>query len=472
MTVLFIRREGVIAYLQGSATPVPARVLRPMDTWMGVYLGTGERVGFVNTTSAPDTRNGSAGVGYSLTAKIQLTLFSVSSDFFLTGTAWMPQGDGTPEFNFRIRSGDHVMQAEARIGNGVLQGEVRTGGEIIPLNLPIGKDVLISGGMGTTTLNVPTLDVGQQMMVDAFDPLTLSTGRAKVKCIGKETIEAAGERVETKVVVTSLGGVDAKAWVSQDDEIIQVETPYGFRLRKITPKEALTPIGPAADQGVIQLAAIAPSGGKPFRGARRMVVRVSGVAAEHLPPTDETQRAQASTYTIVPLEGPPPGSGVPGPYARPKGNALIQVDHPRIADLAREIVGEEDDPWRRALRIYQWVYENIKKVPVFSLPSAIEVLDTREGDCNEHTVLFTALARAAGVPTRIVLGVAWSPHYDAFYYHAWPEVHVGRWIWMDPTLGQETADATHIKLLTGNIENWTRLIPYLGQLKLEMISVE
>ncbi len=49
-----------------------------------------------------------------------------------------------------------------------------------------------------------------------------------------------------------------------------------------------------------------------------------------------------------------------------------------------------------------------------SIPSALEVLEQRAGDCNEHTVLFTALARAAGIPCRVATGLAWST--GQFYY--------------------------------------------------------
>ena len=120
------------------------------------------------------------------------------------------------------------------------------------------------------------------------------------------------------------------------------------------------------------------------------------------------------------------------------------------------------------MRIYEWVYENIEKSPVASIPSALEVLATKAGDCNEHTMLFAALARAAGVPTRIALGVVWSDVYQGFCYHAWPEVYVGRWYWMDPTLGQPLADATHIKLLTGSLSKWTQIAAFLGQLEAEV----
>jgi transglutaminase-like putative cysteine protease len=59
-----------------------------------------------------------------------------------------------------------------------------------------------------------------------------------------------------------------------------------------------------------------------------------------------------------------------------------------------------------------------------SLPSAREVLRTRVGDCNEHTVLYVAMARALGMPAPIAVGLVFV--YGAFYDHAWPEVYLTR----------------------------------------------
>ena len=91
-----------------------------------------------------------------------------------------------------------------------------------------------------------------------------------------------------------------------------------------------------------------------------------------------------------------------------------------------------------------------------------------EGDCNEHTVLFTALSRSAGIPTKMIAGLVYLD--GTFYYHAWPRVYVGKWIDMDPTLGQEIADATHIGLLEGGLKEQIELVKIIGDLKIEVIE--
>src|SRR4029077_6026275 len=104
----------------------------------------------------------------------------------------------------------------------------------------------------------------------------------------------------------------------------------------------------------------------------------------------------------------------------------------------------------------RYVNQLLDKQPTMSLPSAREVLRTKVGDCNEHTVLFVALARSIGIPARINVGVAFVR--GAFYYHAWPEVYIdegknrGPWLPVDPTFNEYPADATHLRLIRGGLD--------------------
>jgi transglutaminase-like putative cysteine protease len=135
---------------------------------------------------------------------------------------------------------------------------------------------------------------------------------------------------------------------------------------------------------------------------------------------------------------------------------------------ARAIVAQRQTPWEKALAIYEWVHRNVAKEMTISLPSALDVLHTLKGDCNEHTYLSVALARAAGLPAKIVVGIVY--HEGAFYYHAWPSIYAGRWIEMDPTWGQPTVDATHLALVEGEKDQQVQIIKVLGQLKIQVIE--
>ena len=99
----------------------------------------------------------------------------------------------------------------------------------------------------------------------------------------------------------------------------------------------------------------------------------------------------------------------------------------------------------------------------------MDVLRIGEGDCNEHTYLFVALARAMGIPARVQVGLAY--YEGALYYHAWPAVYVEGWWELDPTFGQPVADATHLALLHGELDRQVELIHVVGKLRVESLEV-
>ena len=113
------------------------------------------------------------------------------------------------------------------------------------------------------------------------------------------------------------------------------------------------------------------------------------------------------------------------------------------------------------------MYRNLAKELVDTV-TALDALHERRGECQSHTYLFTAVARAAGIPTRIVNGLVYSQEYSGFLYHAWPEVYVGEWRALDPTFGQDVVDATHIKLTEGTQDGPFRLMEFVGKLKISI----
>ncbi|MFC1661286.1 transglutaminase-like domain-containing protein, partial [Gemmatimonadota bacterium] len=103
----------------------------------------------------------------------------------------------------------------------------------------------------------------------------------------------------------------------------------------------------------------------------------------------------------------------------------------------------------------------------FSVPSAVQVLESGAGDCNEHTVLYVALARALGLPARTAVGLVYLD--NAFFYHAWPEVWLGQWVAVDPTFGQYPADAAHLRFVVGGLAQQVDILRLIGRLDIEVI---
>ncbi len=162
------------------------------------------------------------------------------------------------------------------------------------------------------------------------------------------------------------------------------------------------------------------------------------------------------------------GKDVPRGKPAPRGDvdqaATIEIDweHPAIRALAASVVGSTPGTWAAARKLSRAVYERLDKVYGQSRDRASEILKAGRGDCTEHSRLFVALCRAAGIRAREVKGLVYATYGQGgpgLYWHAWAEVKVGDdWIAVDPTFGQDVADATHIALGRGSRQDAISLV--------------
>jgi hypothetical protein len=108
--------------------------------------------------------------------------------------------------------------------------------------------------------------------------------------------------------------------------------------------------------------------------------------------------------------------------------------------------------------------------------SVLDILAVRQGDCTEHSLLFSTLARAVGIPAREVGGLMYlgdeiriAGSYG-FGGHAWNEVVLdGIWVPVDPTWGQTEVDATHIRQAADGSNQAASLA--LGGARLKLVSI-
>lgn len=153
-----------------------------------------------------------------------------------------------------------------------------------------------------------------------------------------------------------------------------------------------------------------------------------------------------------------------------KPTMFVQSDNPKIVAKAKEIVGDETNALAISEKLCRWVHDNVHTTFSARLTNALEVLENLQGDCTEHSILFIALARAAGLPAREVAGLIYvEGERPGFYFHQWATVWVGKWIDVDPTFDQPLADVTHIKLAEGDLLNQAKLIPIIGQISVELV---
>jgi transglutaminase-like putative cysteine protease len=69
-------------------------------------------------------------------------------------------------------------------------------------------------------------------------------------------------------------------------------------------------------------------------------------------------------------------------------------------------------------------------------------------------MLLAALLRAAGIPSRVAVGVTYAD--GEFISHMWTEAYLNDWTALDATLsGGDVVDATHIKLAASALDGPT-----------------
>lgn len=169
-----------------------------------------------------------------------------------------------------------------------------------------------------------------------------------------------------------------------------------------------------------------------------------------------------------------------------RASSIVDINDVKIKRLAKRAVKGKVTPAEKAdgLRNYVTDYIEHKSLDV-GFATASEVARSRTGDCSEHGVLLAALARAAGLPARGVSGIVEVPEgylsagKSAFGYHMWTQVWIaGQWVDIDGALRQTDCDPTHIALAImplnegGLMDSLTSLLPVLGRLEIEIISVK
>jgi transglutaminase-like putative cysteine protease len=123
-------------------------------------------------------------------------------------------------------------------------------------------------------------------------------------------------------------------------------------------------------------------------------------------------------------------------YLSPSG--YVDSDCPEILKIANSLVTDKMTDFEKLKMIHDFVASNIKYDYIAcmngdnQLNTATSVLHSQQGVCRDYAFTFAALARAAGIPTRVVYGEAIHDPAMGVAKHAWNEAYVdGKWINID-----------------------------------------
>jgi len=202
--------------------------------------------------------------------------------------------------------------------------------------------------------------------------------------------------------------------------------------------------------------------------------------------SQQVSDAQTGSVEITVKSIRPDSKGIepePAPDAEfTSSSRFLQSDDANVKRHADLAVGDRTDPWKQAVAMEQYVAEKLtSKNFSTAMASAAEVAKSLEGDCTEHACLLAAMARAKGIPSRVVVGLVYAASLEAMGGHMWTEVYIGdRWIPLDATLGLGGIGAGHIKLSDSSFSDdaptpgasFLSLLDILGRVKLEVLEVQ
>jgi transglutaminase-like putative cysteine protease len=268
-----------------------------------------------------------------------------------------------------------------------------------------------------------------------------------------------------------FSGTRVNSWLDDEGNVVKEESPAGFIFIR-EPEFKATELAESSSELLSAVAVKIKGEMVDLAGREEMKYRLTlPTDTEFDKLTSSRQRFEGDVLTVSLETLPEPGEQAPPCEDSDQlmiSTPYIQSDADSIIDKSREITGAITDDREKVEALAKWVYETLEKRPVLGIPDALTTLATLRGDCNEHASLFAALARAAGIPTKMAAGVVF--HKGAFYYHAWNEVCLsGRWISLDTTTMQFPADLSHIKFVEGELQEQVRIGALLNTLQIEPI---
>jgi len=468
MNVLLVKRQLASAPPPVTLATVSV-VTESLEEWWGVYFRA-EKIGYASQKLVPQKD------GYRLQSEsvLRLNLLGTTQDV-RTRLEMSANADWTMrQFDFELNSTNVRFSARGEFAGNKLSVETSSGGAATKTELTMRQPPYLLAALKPYVVT-QQLEPGKPNIFPTFDPATLSQQFTTVVVEGRERVRI-GDNVEPAIRVRQeFRGLSVTSWLDGNGRTLKEESPTGLSLVKEKAEDAV--VIPGAKSIALDLVAqtavpVEEPIAEPQR-KERLKLRLSGFNLNHFPLNGQRQRLAGDTLEIRREDLSAIGSyKLPATGARYAAylqpSPFVQSDHPRIRALARKILKKERDAMKAAVKLKDWVYRELAKEPTVSIPNALEVLQTKRGDCNEHTVLFTALARAAGIPAKTVVGVVYLR--GSFYYHAWSEVWVGEWVSLDSVLNQFPADVTHVKFLEGEIDRQIDMLQLIGSLKIKVVE--
>ena len=468
---LFTLRLGIFQKREtdvGEDHPFHAQTQMDRETWMNI-MQEGQKIGYAHRQKYKTQ------TGY----RIQETVFmQINTMGMVQDIRYKTEGDFNlnltlSHFNFILESSLFHFKVWGVVRGRSLMLFTNLSGSEQKIEILLEKDIHLPIEI-LETLNIEDLRPGESRALQVFDPTTAAQRPVKVVMLFEETIPVMGRQEDAKKVSVDFMGVSQFAWIGKDGTVLREEGPLGLKLEQVTKEEALQKVVLLPNTDLAEIASIPVN--KILHDVDRLnelKLRLEGIDEREIFLNGGRQSLKDKILTIrresiSNLSSQKAGEKFPEEIKTYlESTPFIQSDHPEIQSKVEEIISLNDSAFVKAFKLMAWINKNIQKRPVVSVPNALETLRNRIGDCNEHAVLYAALAKAAGIPAQVEAGIVYQR--GRFYYHAWNVLFLGGWVTADSALGQVPADVTHICFARGT-ERQIDLIRLIGKLKIVILS--
>ena len=429
-----------------AAAGIRARAQAPSaaptkDLWIGTYIN-GKKAGYTSVSTKAAQYGGKDATETLTHSVVNLQMFgaTVTQDVTqktVSDTAGRPLSE-----IFDIASNGSNMHVEARYD--YVAGEiiclVGKAPSIQTKTIKIPKGANLAGDTTFGVIGQPV--VGQKYTYYALDPLSVRLQPSTVQVLKKaNALDAiSGKEVSAYMVKADTGSGIMTAWVQNADSMVKAEIALGpvtMTLWNETKERAMqtddadpganTNTGdkpkryaPPADFAV----ATAMRSNKMLPDPRRLHslhVSIDGIPNRALILSDPRQtvtnlrmsgreRAFQANYDIEAKEFNaeksahfPVSDAALTPYLG--GDAYLETANPEIKATALKLRGNETSLYIVATKIRDWVSKSMTPDASIGVPrSASDIYEKRRGVCRDYATLYAAIARAAGVPTRLLHG--------------------------------------------------------------------
>ena len=468
LLAFFILQNLWASYGQAAQEIVASPSIEPAEThWYLITLG-GQKIGYIKGTGQKIKDNGQWFFKSYAESKMAFNRLGKKAEI-VSKSEYLETEDGQlKKVVAEMVMSSAPVRVEALVEEGKIVIKTMASGRTFSRDLPFTGQLLGPEGISQLTqtrLKQPGDKIEYKTLLAEISQIVTS----ERQLAGEEEIDFHGQKIKARKIEETTPGVGStrQVWIDEaGNEIKSVESsPFGdLIVVASTEEEVLMGIEGLSSSGdQYQVSLIKSNVRLPqARVGQRLVIRIQTDKPESDWPdlNHDYQRviSQTAETTILAISRvnlkTPSGKKLTEEEIKRylQANAYLDADDPEIKKVAAEVAGLIKDPYAKALQLRNWVTTNMTFDLGIVFAPASEVIRNKKGTCAGYASLLASLLRAAGIPSRYLMGLVYVN--GVWGGHAWVEAWIAdRWVPLDAAIpGPGPADAARLVVAASGLE--------------------